>query len=68
MNFPQAVHAFSNPDADRAGIDGVKYDQEAAEASWKIMGHFLAMALGEGDPAMKLHGMKYDGAEGPDDD
>lgn len=46
VNFPQAVHAFSNPDADRARIDGVKYDQPAAEASWTIMGHFLKRALG----------------------
>ena len=67
VNFPQAVHAFSNPDADRAKIDGVKYDQAAAEASWKIMQHFLGMVLGDGDEVTRLHGMRYDGAEGPED-
>lgn len=66
VNFPGAVHAFSNPDADKAGLEGVKYDKEAAEMSWKIMGHFLEMVLGEGDPSLKLHGVKYDRLDPPE--
>lgn len=62
VNFPNAVHAFSNPDADKAGLEGVRYDAEAAELSWKIMQQFLETVLGEGDPSLKLHGAEYDGA------
>ena len=46
VSFPQAVHAFSNPDADRPGIEGVSYNEPAATASWRIMQQFLEMTLG----------------------
>lgn len=65
VSFPGAVHAFSNPDADRGGIEGVKYDKQAAEASWTIMQHFLCMSLGEGHAANALHGAQYDGTDEP---
>ncbi len=45
VSFPKAVHAFSNPNADRAGITGVAYDEQAAQTSWQIMEHFLRMTL-----------------------
>ena len=45
LNFPAAVHAFTNPEADQAGIKGVAYDQEAAETSIQMMNSFLAAAL-----------------------
>ena len=45
LNFPGAVHAFTNPEADQAGIDGVSYDADAAEASVRMMHAFLDAAL-----------------------
>jgi dienelactone hydrolase len=42
MNFyGKAVHAFSNPDADKAGIPGVAYNPEAAYRSWENMKMFF---------------------------
>jgi dienelactone hydrolase len=38
------LHAFSNPDADKAhaaGLDGVGYNAEAAARSWKQMQVFF---------------------------
>jgi dienelactone hydrolase len=37
-----AVHSFTNPAADKAGIKGIAYDQRAEERSWKHMQLFLA--------------------------
>lgn len=39
--YPGAVHSFSNPDADKAGIPGVAYQREADEKSWEEMKRFL---------------------------
>ena len=36
-----AVHAFTNPDADKAGIKGVAYQEKAARRSWKHMQVFF---------------------------
>lgn len=36
-----AVHAFTNPDADKAGIDGVSYDADADRRSWAHMRLFF---------------------------
>jgi dienelactone hydrolase len=36
-----AVHAFTNPDADKAGIDGVAYDAAADRRSWAHMRTFF---------------------------
>ncbi|MFP4033119.1 MAG: dienelactone hydrolase family protein [Desulfococcaceae bacterium] len=36
-----AVHAFTNPDADKAGIDGVAYDADADRRSWAQMRLFF---------------------------
>jgi dienelactone hydrolase len=46
VSYPQAVHAFSNPDADRPGIPGVSYNEPAATASWRTMQQFLEAMLG----------------------
>jgi len=32
-----AVHSFTNPDADRAGMAGIAYDQPTDERSWQAM-------------------------------
>lgn len=36
-----AVHAFTNPEADKAGIDGVAYDADADRRSWAHMRTFF---------------------------
>jgi dienelactone hydrolase len=37
-----AVHSFTNPDADRAGIKGVAYNEAADRRSWQAMRDFFA--------------------------
>ncbi len=37
VSFPGARHSFTNPQADRAGMDGLAYDQEADRKSWAAM-------------------------------
>lgn len=37
-----AVHSFTNPDADKAGIKGVAYNEAADRRSWRAMQDFLA--------------------------
>jgi dienelactone hydrolase len=39
--YSGAVHAFTNPDADKAGIDGVAYDAAADRRSWGHMRMFF---------------------------
>jgi dienelactone hydrolase len=45
--YSGAVHAFTNPDADKAGIPGVAYNKLADERSWKAMSAFLREIFGE---------------------
>jgi len=35
--YPGAKHSFTNPGADKYGVDGVKYDKAADAQSWKDM-------------------------------
>jgi dienelactone hydrolase len=35
--YSHAVHAFTNPDADKHGIPGIKYNKEADERSFRAM-------------------------------
>lgn len=44
--YAGAKHAFTNPAADKAGIDGVAYQKAAAERSWQHMRLFLADVFG----------------------
>jgi dienelactone hydrolase len=37
MSFPGARHRFTVPDADKHGLDGLRYDKAADEGSWKKM-------------------------------
>lgn len=39
--YPNAQHAFTNPDADKVNIFGVKYDAAADKASWSEFTKFL---------------------------
>ena len=44
--YPGAVHSFTNPQADRYGIEGVRYNQTADDQSWKDMAAFLSALFG----------------------
>ena len=41
VTYAQAVHAFSNPDADSFKIPGIGYNEKAARRSWDEMGRFF---------------------------
>ena len=43
--YSGAKHAFTNPQADEAGMDGVGYQERAAEAAWRDMNAFLDAVL-----------------------
>jgi dienelactone hydrolase len=47
VKYPGAVHAFTNPDADKAGMNGVSYDKSADEKSWAALMTFLGQLSGE---------------------
>ena len=42
ISYGNAVHSFTNPYAANAGMDGIAYDQQADERSWKSMRDFFA--------------------------
>lgn len=42
-------HSFTNPDADRRGLPGIKYDAQADARSWKHMQDFFAEVFTQGD-------------------
>lgn len=44
-SYPGALHAFTNPGADRFGIDGVKYQAAADRESWNAMKVLFASAF-----------------------
>jgi dienelactone hydrolase len=46
MIFSGAKHSFTNPNADRAGIEGVAYHKSADERSWGHMKQFFDHVLG----------------------
>ncbi len=37
VTFPGVKHSFTNPQADKAGMDGLAYDAEADKKSWAAM-------------------------------
>lgn len=41
ISYPNAKHAFTNPNADNVGIDGVGYDADADARSWEAMKEFF---------------------------
>ena len=43
--YPQAKHSFTVPGADKEGMEGLKYDPDAARKSWARMIEFLKKAL-----------------------
>ena len=48
LNFyGNAVHAFSNPDADKYGIQGIAYNKGADHRSWQAMLDLFNSVFGE---------------------
>ena len=45
VRFAGAKHGFTNPGADKAGMKGVAYNQEADKRSWKAMQGFFEEVL-----------------------
>jgi dienelactone hydrolase len=45
VTYPGAVHAFTNPNADKVGIKGIGYNKEADEKSWEEMKNFFDRVL-----------------------
>ena len=50
IGYPEAKHAFTNPDADKAGLPPVSYNKAADEKSWKDMQAFFAELFGPPTP------------------
>lgn len=46
ISYGGAVHSFTNPNADKAGFDGVRYHADAARRSWAHMRLFLEEVFG----------------------
>lgn len=46
VDYAGAVHAFTNPDAGKAGMKGVAYDEKADKRSWAHMKQMFDEALG----------------------
>lgn len=47
VDYPDAVHSFTNPGADAHGIDGVAYNKQADELSWQDMLQVFRQTIGE---------------------
>jgi dienelactone hydrolase len=45
VSYAQAVHAFTNPDADSFKIPGIGYNEKAAKRSWDEMARFFQTQL-----------------------
>jgi dienelactone hydrolase len=44
--YPNAKHAFTNPNADKAGMDGLAYNADADKKSWDELVKFLKQVFG----------------------
>ena len=47
ITYPGAKHGFTNPAADRAGIEGIAYDAKADQRSWDAMLKYMKRVLGK---------------------
>lgn len=47
IEFAGAVHAFTNPGADKYGVPGVSYNETAAKRSWRYMKVFFNEIFGD---------------------
>src|SRR5438477_75828 len=50
IQYPDAKHAFTNPNADKVGMDALGYNKAADEKSWQDMQAFLKEIFGGGAP------------------
>ena len=50
VSYGNAVHAFSNPEADSFKIPGIGYNEKAARRSWDEMQYFFNEKFGAGRP------------------
>lgn len=48
VDYSGAVHSFTNPDADKRNIPGVKYNEKADRRSWEHMQDHFKEAFGDG--------------------
>lgn len=46
ISYPGAKHSFTNPDADKAGVEGLAYDAKVDQESWAAAMAFLKQAFG----------------------
>lgn len=46
VRYPGAKHSFTNPDADKAGVEGLAYDRQADRESWAAAVAFLKRVFG----------------------
>jgi len=51
LQYPGAKHAFTNPDAGKAGVPGLEYNAAADAASWTALLDVLAQVFPQGKPA-----------------
>ncbi len=47
ITYPKAKHSFTNPDADKAGMEALAYDAEADQKSWDAMVAFMRKVFGK---------------------
>jgi dienelactone hydrolase len=48
VTYANALHAFTNPDADSFKIPGIGYNEKAARRSWNEMQYFFNEQFGAG--------------------
>jgi dienelactone hydrolase len=53
ISFAGAVHAFTNPGADKSNLPGVAYNEKADKRSWSAMKDLFNEVFGTGKPAAK---------------
>ncbi len=46
ITYPGAKHAFTNPDADKVGMEALRYDPDADRKSWSALLVFLKQVFG----------------------
>jgi dienelactone hydrolase len=47
--YGHVAHGFTNPNASEIGIEGVRFDERAAERSWTAFVNFLEELFGDND-------------------
>lgn len=48
VDYAGAVHSFTNPESDKRGIPGIRYDEKADRRSWAAMRRMFDEAFGAG--------------------